>query len=546
MASAKNIVDVLVIGAGASGAAFTWSLSEAGIQVVCLEQGGWIDPREYPSSQNDWEVHRQTDFSPDPNSRRLPEDYPVNGDETPITPLMYNAVGGSTIHWSAHFPRFHPSDFKVRTLDGVADDWPLSYEQLEPFYDLNDRIMGVSGVTGDTAYPAKSDRQTRPIPLGRLGDAMVGGFEKLGWHWWPSDSAILSEAYDGRLACNNCGPCDIGCTRKAKASSDVTYWPKAVSNGATVVPHARVREVTVGSDGLADGVVYYDADGRVHEQKARIVVMACNGIGTPRLLLNSRSSLFPDGLANSSGLVGKNLMFHPYAIITGIFDESLDGYMGPMGSTIISQEFYETDLSRGFVRGYAFQGVRSGGPVQTALGGIGGQRIPWGTDHRRVFEERFARTMSLAAIGEDLPEPRNRVTLDPHLMDSDGIPAPKVTYTMSENSLKMMEHAAARGTEVMYAAGAGQVLVNPLLQLGGWHLMGTARMGPDGGSSVVDPQGRCHDVPNLFIIDGSVFVTSGGVNPTSTMQSLALYIADNFKRNARHLLEQSRISASPV
>ena len=537
MAQDKNIVDVLVIGAGASGAAFAWSLSEAGIQVVCLEQGGWMKPSECPSSQDDWEVHRQTEFNPDPNARRLPEDYPVNGEETPITTLMYNAVGGSTIHWSAHFPRFHPSDFMVRTLDGVADDWPVSYEQLEPYYDLNDRMVGVSGVTGDTAYPSKSARQTPPIPLGKLGDTMVSGFEKLGWHWWPSDSAILSEEYDGRLSCNNCGPCDIGCPRRAKASADVTYWPKAVTNGATVVTHARVREVTVGSDGLVDGAIYCDADGRVHQQKARIVVMACNGIGTPRLLLNSRSSLFPDGLANSSGLVGQNLMFHPYAIVTGVFDETLDGYKGPTGCNIISQEFYETDLSRGFVRGYAFQGIRSGGPLQTALGGIGGQRIPWGRDHRRVFDRRFNKTMALAAIGEDLPEPHNRVTLDPHLMDSDGIPAPKVAYTMSENSLKMMEHAAARATEVMDAAGAREVLVNPLLRPGGWHLMGTARMGPHGSNSVVDRLGRCHDVPNLFIIDGSVFVTSGGVNPTSTIQALALYIADNFKGNARHLLD---------
>jgi choline dehydrogenase-like flavoprotein len=537
MAQDNAPVDVLVIGAGASGAAFAWSLSEAGIDVVCLDQGDWLDPSEYASSHDDWEVHRQTDFNPDPNVRGLREDYPVNDEESPIAPLMYNAVGGSTIHWSAHFPRFHPSDFKVKTLDGVADDWPVSYEQLQPFFDLNDRIMGVSGITGDTAYPAKSPRQTPPIPLGKLGDTMVAGFEKLGWHWWSSDSAVLTEAYDGRLACNNCGPCDIGCTRRAKASADITYWPKAVANGVVVKTRARVREITVGADGLADGAVYYDADGRIRKQKARVVVMACNGIGTPRLLLGSKSSLFPDGLANSSGLVGKNLMFHPYAITTGVFDERLDGYMGPIGCNIISQEFYETDLSRGFVRGYAFQGVRSSGPINTALGGMGGPRVPWGDSHHRIMDARFGRTMTLAAIGEDLPELHNTVTLDPDLTDNDGIPAPKVTYTMSENSLKMMEHALARGTEALEAAGAREVMANPLLRPSGWHLMGTARMGPDGGSSVVNGSGRSHDVRNLFIIDGSIFVTSGGVNPTSTIQALALYIADEFKRNARHLLE---------
>ena len=534
--AAADAVDVLVIGAGASGGAFSWSLAEAGIDVMCLEQGGWFDPAAYPSTQPDWEIHRQTDFNPDPNFRRLPVDYPVNDADSPIAPLMYNAVGGSTIHWSAHFPRFHPSDFRVKSLDGVADDWPVTYDELEPFFDLNDRMVGVAGVTGDTAYPAKSPRQTPPIPLGKVGDTIVAGFEKLGWHWWPSDSAILTESYDGRAACNNCGPCDIGCTRRAKASADVTYWPKALAKGVALKTDARVREVTVGRDGLADGVVYYGSDGRVHEQKARVVVLACNGIGTPRMLLNSRSALFPDGLANSSGLVGKNLMFHPYAMVTGVFDEEMEGHKGPVGCSVISQEFYETDLSRGFVRGYAFQVVRSSGPVHTALGGIGGHTIPWGEGHHRAFEEQFGRTITVAVIGEDLPEERNQVTLDPALTDGDGIPAPKVSYKMSENSLKMMDHGMARATEALEAAGAKSVQVNPLLRPAGWHLMGTTRMGADPASSVVDGWGRSHDVRNLFIIDGGIFVTAGAVNPTSTIQALALRIADYLRTEARHLL----------
>jgi len=536
MAERHERVDVLVIGAGASGAALTWRLSQAGIHVMCLEQGGWIDPQTYPSVRDEWELHRQGDFNPDPNMRGLSVDYPVNNTESPIAPLMYNAVGGSTIHWSAHFPRFRPSDFRLRTLDGVADDWPMTYAELEPFFDLNDRMMGVAGVTGDPAYPPKSPRQTPPIPLGTLGDTMVRGFEKLGWHWWPSDSAILTRPYDGRHACNNCGPCDIGCVQRAKASTDITYWPKALAQGAVLKTQARVREITVRKDGLADGVLYYDADGRIQEQKAQVVVVACNGIGTPRLLLNSRSSLFPDGLANGSGLVGRNLMFHPYAMVTGVFDESLEGYKGPNGCSIISQEFYETDLSRGFVRGYSFQVVRGTGPVSTALGGIVRQRVPWGAMHRQVFDMRFDKTITIAVIGEDLPEPHNQVVLDPHLTDSDGIPAPKVIYTLSDNSRKMMEHGMARAAEALQAAGAYEIQANPLLRPAGWHLMGTARMGTHLRNSVVDAHGRCHDVKNLFIIDGSILVTGGAVNPTSTIQALALYIAEYMQQNARHLL----------
>ena len=236
MPDSGDVVDVLVIGAGASGAALTWSLSGAGINVMCLEQGGWIDPDAYPTKDLDYEVHRQSDFNLDPNARALPQDYPVHNLESAIAPMMYNAVGGSTIHWGGHFPRLHPSDFRVRTLDGVADDWPLSYQELEPYYDINDRIMGVSGLNGD---PANPPRPPRPMPapgLDALGETIVKGFEKMGWHWWIADNALATVPYDGRLGCNNCGPCDVGCIPKAKASTDITYWPRLSRVGPSSRP----------------------------------------------------------------------------------------------------------------------------------------------------------------------------------------------------------------------------------------------------------------------------------------------------------------------
>jgi choline dehydrogenase-like flavoprotein len=523
-------VDVLIVGAGAAGAAVAWRLAGAGIGVLCLEQGDWVKPRSYPHWQPDWELHRYSDWSAEPNVRKLPQDYPVNDAASPIAPLMYNAVGGSTIHWSAHFPRFRPSDFRVRSLDGVADDWPIEYATLEPYFDLNDRVMGVAGIAGDPAYPPKSPRQTPPVPLDTLGATIARGFDRLGWHWWPSDSAILTRDYDGRRACINCGPCDLGCPTGAKASTDVTYWPKALALGARLQTRARVREITLGPDGLADGVVYHDGEGRLREAKARAVVLAANGVGTPRLLLNSRSLRFPDGLANRSGLVGRNLMFHPYAMVRGTFDRPLGGYRGPLGCAIISQEFYETDLARGFVRGYSFQVARGLSPIASAVGGSVGDRVPWGRAHRRAYDERFDRTITVAVIGEDLPEPGNRVDLDPVLADAHGIPAPRVTYTLSDNSRRMLAHGVARAREALEAAGAREVASNPLLRAGGWHLMGTARMGTDPATSVIDAQGRCHDVPNLYVVDGSVMVTCAGVNPTSTIQAVALLIADGIIR----------------
>jgi len=532
----EETVDVLIVGAGAAGAAIAWSLADTRMNVLCMEQGDWMDPAQYPSTRMDWDLARFGPYGLSPNGRGRPEDYPVNDAASPIQVSNFNAVGGSTILYAGHFPRFHPSDFRTKSLDGVGCDWPLDYETLAPWYDVNARMMGVAGLAGDPAYPPK-DVPLPPVPLGKLGETLVAGFNRLGWHWWPSDSAIATREYEGRAPCINLGPCLTGCAQGAKGSTDVTYWPAATRKGVRIATHCRVREVTLGPDGMADGVVYYDAEGVERRQRAEIVVLACNGVGTPRLLLNSACAAFPDGLANSSGLVGKNLMFHPYAMITGIFDDPLLGYQGPMGCCIMSQEFYETDPSRGFVRGYTFETTRGMGAPSAALLGMGSGRLPWGQGHHEAFAEIFDRTAGMVAICEDLPEEHNRVTLDPELVDSNGIPAPKIDYTLSENSRKMTEHACARGREVLEAAGAKEVLADPILSVAGWHLMGTARMGTDPATSVVNEWGRCHDVRNLFIIDGSVFVTSAAVNPTNTIQAFALHVADRIKRNLENLFD---------
>ncbi|MEN8184564.1 MAG: GMC family oxidoreductase [Myxococcota bacterium] len=532
----EETVDVLIVGAGAAGAAFAWSLADTRMRIVCLEQGDWMDPARYPTTGMDWEMHRFGDFALSPNTRGRPEDYPVNDSGSPIAISNFNAVGGSTILYAAHFPRFHPSDFRVRTLDGVADDWPLDYPLLAPYYDQNARMMGVAGLAGDPAGPPK-EVPLPPVPLGKLGETLARGFNRLDWHWWPSDSAIATRPYEGRAACINLGPCIMGCAQGAKASTDVTYWPAAVRRGVELRTRCRVREITVNEQGMADGVIYYDADGVERRQTAEVVVVACNGVGTPRLLLNSRSRLFPDGIANTSGLVGRNLMFHPYAMVTGVFEEPLEGYKGPTGCCIISQEFYETDPSRGFLRGYSFEMLRGMGPISAALWGMSTGRLPWGSGHHEAYAEIFDRTAGMVVICEDLPEPHNRVTLDPDLVDSDGVPAPKIDYRLSENSGRMLEHCVARGREVLEAAGAKETAAEAPLAPAGWHLMGTARMGTDPSRSVVNEWGRCHDVRNLFIIDGSIFVTAAAVNPTNTIQALSLYIADRIKQNLANLFD---------
>src|SRR3979490_2141805 len=361
----QDKVDVLIIGSGASGAAVAWSLADTKMRILCLEQGDWVKPTDYPSNGRDWEARLFSDFAINPNRRARPTDYPINDNNSPIKVVNFNGVGGSTIMYTAHFPRLHPSDFRVRTLDGVAEDWPIDYDTLAPFFEENDRIMGVSGLAGDPGVPSRTPPMP-PLPLGRSGAMLGKAMNRLGWHWWPSDTTVATVDYEGRARCINLGHCTPACAQGAKASTDITYWPVAQRAGVELRTHCRVREITTNEHGMAAGVVYYDADGIEQFQAAEVVVLACNGVGTPRLLLNSASGRFPNGLANSSGLVGKNLMFHPYAQVYGYVDEPTDSNRAPP-TCLWSKECYEPDLSRDFARGYTFQFGRGVGPVAEAV-----------------------------------------------------------------------------------------------------------------------------------------------------------------------------------
>lgn len=518
--------DVLIVGAGASGAAAAWRLATQGLAVVCLEQGGWIDQRAAPSLGLDWERALQTAFNANPNVRRARADYPVADADTPIKPAVFNGVGGGTLRWGAHFPRLHPSDFRVRSLDGVAADWPIGYDDLAPYYDLNDRMMGVSGLAGDPANPERGARPLPPLPLGAGGTAMADAFDRLGWHWWPSDSAIASAPIDDREGCNHCGPCGVGCPRRARASVDLTYWPAALRAGAHLVTGARVRRLVAAARDHIGTVEYADETGATHQAEARIVVLGANGMGTARLLQASASPHHPAGIGNHGDLLGRGLMHHPTAIVTGVFARRLDGYKGAFACALYSQEFYETDRMRGFVRGYQMQLVRGSGPVATALGGYMA-RVPWGRAHHRRFAREFAHTVSLTVTAEDLPEPDNRVTLDAALHDASGVPAPRLSYRLSDNSRRILDHGIARASEALRAAGAVDVVVNPLAAAAGFHFLGTTRMGDDPTHAVTDRWGRVHGLDNLYVVDGGLFVTSGAVNPTPTIQALALRSADH-------------------
>jgi choline dehydrogenase-like flavoprotein len=252
-------------------------------------------------------------------------------------------------------------------------------------------------------------------------------------------------------------------------------------------------------------------------------------------LLLSTSSRFPDGLANSSGLVGRRLMMHPYGQVVGIFEEELDSWWGPWGQRVYSLEFYETDARRGFVRGAKWAAMPTGGPmIAMAECGVNVGDDVWGENLHKHMRKWFGHSVFWGIIAEDLPEESNRVTLDAELTDSDGIPAPKIQYRISENSHRILDFHLARAREAMEAAGALET-VSSLVADTGWHLLGTARMGTDPRTSVVDAWGRAHDVPNLCLIDGSIFTTGAGLNPTATICALALRNVEKIIADRRNM-----------
>ena len=521
--------DVLVVGAGAGGAAAAWRLAGHGLRITCLERGGWTDPEASPSLDAGWEIVRQRRWHPNPNVRRGVDDDPVDDAESEIKPLFFNGVGGSTVLWSCHLPRMHPSDFRSRSLDGVGDDWPLRYDDLAPYYDLNETMMGVAGLRGHPAYPACAAPRQPPVGLAPGARRIAQALNRLGWSWWPAEIAINTGAAGAaRGTCNHCGPCELHCPRRAKASTDLTYWPAALARGVRLVTRAHVTEILTAPDGRAAGAVWRDADGRSRRHLAPIVVLAANGIGTPRLALLS------GGLADRSGLVGRRLMLHPLARVTGVFDAPTGGHRGIAAGGLVSHAFYETDRARGFARGVKLQALGTPGPALTALGALG-RRVPWGRGHHADFARLFDHAYSLSVCSDDMPDLANRVTLSDRLTGADGLPAAKMRYRIPAQARKALDFGRDRAREALREAGARALVEMENVPDAGFHLMGTMRMGTDPETSVVDPWGEAHDVPGLFVADGSSFVTAAAVNPTNTLQALALRAADRIRatRGAR-------------
>ena len=535
----SSTVDFVIVGSGAAGGILAKELSTAGYSVVVLERGPRLAPQQFEHDEYKYFFQNY-----------IGAKTPVTWRETPGQVAKFkkdavwgaHIVGGSSVHFTANFWRLRPVDFNERSRLGAIPgaelaDWPISYDELEPYYTKVDWEIGVSGQAGGWGEPRRSrPYPVPPLPVKSSGILFERATRKLGWHPFPAPMAILSRPHNGRQACQNCGFCQgYGCEFGAKSSTLAAMIPLAERTGKCEVrADSYVRKVELNAAGRATGVIYFDAAGKEQLQKAKAVILSCNGAETSRLLLMSRSNQFPQGLANSSGIVGKHLMFNGGAIVPGIYEHPLNEYKGAQ-VTRIALDWYDSDPKRGC---YGGGGLDARAdimlPIFFAMNGAAPGQRNWGADYKRYLEHGFTRQMTVMAHTTSLPVANNSVSLDPSLKDERGLPAMRITYRDHEDDLKFERYMQQRAIEVHQAAGAKEIAPLPIeVQTLAVHLLGTCRMGNDPRSSVVDRFHRTHDVKNLFICDGSSMVTSGRGQPTMTIMALAFRAGEKIAECAK-------------
>ena len=538
----SHAVDFVIVGSGAAGGVIARELARANLSVVVLEQGPRLTPSDFEHDELKYwyagGITHETVHSPQT----------FRGDAAQKTtqplvrpPLTYaRAVGGTTLHYTANYWRFREIDFRERSVLGAISgtgfaDWPISYAELEPYYTKVDWEIGVSGLAGVNPFDSPRTRgyPMPPLPVKSSGVLFERGARKLGLHPVPAPLAINSGFYNGRPGCVHCGFCHgFACEVMAKASTLTTVIPQAEATGnCEVRPNSYVSRIEHDKRGRVTGVAYFDRERREHFQRARAVVLAANGAETPRLLLNSATPAFPQGLANSSGMVGKHLMFNYTSVARGVFEHELNEFKSVQVSRIL-HDFYDSDPKRGFYGGGGLD-ARIGPQPTIWAQRIAGEGPGWGAALKERLRE-FPRSMQVACHGTSLPLETNNVTLDPELKDGWGIPAIRVTYRDHPDDLATARFLQDRGAEILDAAGALRVSKAPVNEsTSAVHLLGTCRMGDDAARSVVDRNHRSHDVPNLFICDGSSLVTSGRGQPTMTIQALAFRAGEHLATFAR-------------
>ena len=540
----SDTVDFVIVGSGAAGGVIARELARANLSVVVLEQGPRLSPADFEHDELKYWFMGGITNEAVRNPQTFRSDATQTARQTVVRPaLVYaRAVGGTTLHYTANYWRFREVDFMERSLLGEISgtgfaDWPIRYADLEPYYSRVEWEIGVSGLAGVNPFdpPRTRGYPMPPLPVKSSGVLFERGARKLGLHPVPAPLAINSTVYNGRPGCVHCGFCHgFACEVTAKASALTTVIPQAEATGnCEVRPKSYVSRIETDKRGRVTGVAYFDGERREHFQRARAVVVAANGAESPRLLLNSANAAFPHGLANRRGMVGKHLMFNYSSRALGLFEHELNEYKSVQVTRIL-HDFYDSDPKRGFYGGGGLDSRIGPQPTiwaqRTASEGPG-----WGAGLKQHLRE-FPRSMQVACHGTSLPLETNNVTIDPMLKDAWGIPAIRVTYRDHADDLSTARFLQDRGAEILDAAGALRVTRGPITEsTAAVHLLGTCRMGDDPAKSVVDRYHRSHDIPNLFVCDGSSLVTSGRGQPTMTIQALAFrageHIAGFAKRN---------------
>ncbi|WP_459193891.1 GMC family oxidoreductase [Halosimplex sp. J119] len=516
-------VDVCVVGAGPAGALVAQRLADRGHDVVVLEAG----PR-FDSDSRLERMERAIRPAHDPHSvwdmGGERDAFSASGDRFyPLNAMRVKGVGGSTLHWQGMVMRLHESDFERRSRDGVGADWPVDYDDLRPYYAEAESAIGVAGASDNPFGPPREEPHPMPAFPPSYSDSLFAeACEELGIAMHSVPNARNSEAYDGRGQCVGYGTCDPVCPSGAKYSADHTV-AAAEEVGARVLDRVPVQRLeTDGSGERVDAAVYATPDGTEHRQEARQFVLAAGGVEIPRLLLLSTSETHPDGLANSSGLVGRYFMEHLFAGVGGTLDEpTRQNHVGFMTSE--SHQFYDNDFDGVGPMKLEFLNYAGPSPVEKALGAD-----EWGDDLLASLRESYGTHVAMGGLVGQLPRKSNRIALDPTTTDDHGNPVPDVQWSLDERTRRTLTKANGIQRRVLDELGADvEWTVGPDNTGPAAHHMGTTRMGTEPESSVVNPRLRTHDVANLSVASSSVFVTSGAMNPTLTIAALSLKAADH-------------------
>ena len=504
---------VVIIGSGAGGGTLANELCQKGIKVVVLEAGAMQSNASFINDE--WKSFGQIAWL-DP--RTTSGTWRVAKDFAGLPAWICKTVGGSTTHWAGASLRLQAHEFKAKTNYGAIagtslEDWPLTLAELEPWYAKAEDKMGVTRTNGIPGLPGNNNFKV-----------MHAGAKKLGYkEVHTGRMAINSRPRDDRGRCMQLGFCFQGCKSGAKWSTLYTELPKAEKTGnLDLRPESHVTRIEHNEAGKVTGVVYFDKEGKEQRQKARLVAVAGNSIETPRLLLLSASNQFKDGLANSSGQVGRNYMRHMTGSVYAAFKQPVHMYRGTTMAGIIQDEAVH-DTKRGFAGGYEMETLSLGVPFMAAFldPGAWGEDFAWWMDH-------YTNMAGMWLVGEDMPRESNRITLNDKVKDKWGNAVPNVHFDDHDNDIAMRNHAFAQGEKVYKAAGAIRTYRTPPYP--STHNLGSCRMGASAASSVCNAFGQTHDVSNLFISDGSQFTSGGAENPTLTIVTLAIRQADHIAK----------------